>query len=115
MHQEGSPPSPTHPVFSPDASSFLMRKVGLCDRIKIGEQVPTPRQPAFPSGIQGNIVCRWYRTAIVLAMIVSRHDGSHDDVLRYAGITKTECTFDDQLTLNENEKALTSKKGEYVP
>ena len=77
--------------------------------------MPTPRQFAFPSGIKGNIVCRWYGIAIVLAMVVARHNGSHDDVQWYASIAKTECTFENELTLDGHVRRFLAKMGDYVP
>ncbi len=81
-----------------------MRKVGLGDGIKVREQVPAPRLFAFPRRVQCYLVCEWYGIAIVLAMFVTRYNGSHDDVQWYACITQAKCTFEDDLTLNGQDR-----------
>ncbi len=81
-----------------------MRKVGLRDDVKVREQVPTPRLFAFPRGVQRNLVCGWYGIAVVLAMFVTRYNGSHDDVQWYACITQAKCTFEDDLTLDGQDR-----------
>lgn len=90
---------PHVPVFDLDTSSLLMGKVGLGDGIEVREEVPTPRLLAFSGGLQGDVVRRRYRVAIVLAVFMTRNNGSHDDVQWYTSISETKCTFEDELTL----------------
>ena len=66
---------PPHvPVLNLDTPSLFVGKVGLGDGIKVWEEVPTPCLFAFPSGLQGNFVCRWYRLAIFLAVFMTRYN-----------------------------------------
>jgi hypothetical protein len=95
---------PHVPVFDLDTSLFFMGKVGFGDGIKVREEVPPPRLLALPSRLQGDVVRGWYGIAILLAVFVAWHDGSHDDVQWYAGVSEIECTFEDELTLNGSDE-----------
>lgn len=91
---------PPHiPVFDPHTPALPVRKVGPGDGVEVGEQVPAPRLLALPRRVQGDRVRGRYGVAVVLAVLVARDDGPHDDVQRDACVTDAECTFEDDLTL----------------
>ena len=96
-----------------------MRKVGLGDLVEVGEQVPAPRLFALPGRIECDRVREWHGIAVVLAVLVARDNGSHDDVQWDACVADAQCTFEDDLTLHAQVRPFLAEKkgggGDYVP